>query len=61
MIERRIRGGKVYEVQTSDAPRGDGIRGAVIKREVAPNEDELWQMELARRVMLHINQIEEKA
>lgn len=58
MIERRIRGGKVYEVQVGD---GCGeIKGAVIKREVEPNAEELEQMECARRVEAYIKQQEIK-
>lgn len=48
--------GKVYEVQVGESV--GPIRGAVIKREVEPNADELEQMECARRAEVYIKSLD---
>ena len=58
MIERRIRNAKVFEVQVGESV--GPMRGAVIKREVEPTDEEREQMEASQRAMEHIKQSEAK-
>jgi hypothetical protein len=52
--ERRIRGGKVYELELGPRSTGDWLQSAMIIRVVEPTLEESEQMEAARRAMEHI-------
>jgi hypothetical protein len=54
ITERRIRGGKVYELQLGPRSTGDWLQSSMIIREVEPTAEEREQMVAARRAMEHI-------
>ena len=57
-IERRIRAARVYEVQVGESV--GPMRGAVIKREVEPTDEEREQMDAAVAAMNYIKREDEK-
>jgi hypothetical protein len=52
--ERRIRGGKVWEVTVGERSSGDWLQPAMLVREVEPTAEEREQMAAAKRAMAHI-------